>query len=134
MSDLEALLAGALGRRARRVLVGVDDEQHAVAGDEVLAVVDRRASVGASAGAALEAASAAVAGRLRAAGSSTTGAVVGACTSVVVRRPRPAAARASAGSSSVNALPSPGVDVTSIVPPSRLAISREIDRPRPVPP
>ena len=39
-----------------------------------------------------------------------------------------------AGSVSVNVLPLPGALSTEIVPPSRRASSREIDRPRPVPP
>ena len=40
----------------------------------------------------------------------------------------------SSGRYSVNSLPSPGVLSTCSSPPSRRAISREIDRPRPVPP
>jgi hypothetical protein len=38
------------------------------------------------------------------------------------------------GSSSVNVLPTPGSLLTWISPPRRRAISRLIDRPRPVPP
>src|SRR4051812_6417071 len=38
------------------------------------------------------------------------------------------------GSKSVNTLPCPGVLLTLIEPPSKVARSREIDKPRPVPP
>ena len=54
------------------------------------------------------------------------------------RRPAPAARRAARrrrrGSVSVKTLPSPGALCTVMSPPSRRARSREIDRPRPVPP
>ena len=53
---------------------------------------------------------------------------------VVVVLGRPATSSV-AGSSSVNALPSPGVDVTWIVPPSRLRdLAARSTGPRPVPP